>query len=44
MKIFTKPKRHGEMADTARISKAAKVRPEDIKIKAEVKQNEQTHN
>lgn len=32
------PRKHPvEMADTARISKAAKVRPEDIKVKAEVK-------
>ncbi len=41
MKMWTKPwippKRPGEVADTARISKAAKVRPEDIKVKAEIR-------
>lgn len=35
MKRFIQPKSRGEYADTARISKAAKVRAEDIKIKAE---------
>lgn len=43
-KPWTPPKRPGEMADTAQIRKKGKVRVEDIKIKAEVKQNEQTHN
>lgn len=39
MKPWTPPKRLSECADTARISKGAKVRPEDIKVKAEVKKN-----
>ncbi len=37
MKQFVQPKHPGEMPDTSRISKAAKVRPEDIKVKAEVR-------
>lgn len=39
MKQFVQPKRLDEMPDTARISKAAKVKPEDIKIKVEVRKN-----
>lgn len=40
-KPWVPPRRQGEKADTARIGKAAKVRPEDIKIKVEVQKNEQ---
>ncbi len=42
MKQFIRPKRPGEMPDTARMSKTAKVRSEDIKLKVEVKRNENT--
>ncbi len=43
MKPWIQPKRPGECADTARIGKAAKVRPENIKIKVEVRKDETVH-